>query len=287
MQPTEPWIVSVTTANFQREVLDQSRNVPVVIDFWAPWCGPCRMLGPLLEKIARGKNGAFVLAKINTDECPDLAAAFGVEGIPAVFAMREGKITNHFVGALPERDLRAWIEGILPQQDEQLVAEADAISEQEPERAETLYREALQRNAKSLAARIGLAKLLIRRERFEEARPILQELSDMGVAGEEFERLRVAMTFAEAAGSAHEITELKRQVESSPEDHSLRLRLAHVLASHGCYQEALEESLTVVQTAQGEAREEARKLMVQIFSLLGSEDPLTGEYRRRLTMALF
>ncbi|MGQ9504450.1 MAG: tetratricopeptide repeat protein [Thermogutta sp.] len=287
MQPTEPWIVSVTTANFQTEVLERSWNVPVVIDFWAPWCGPCRILGPVLEKIAREKNGAFVLAKINTDECPDLAAAFGVEGIPAVFAMREGKITDHFVGALPEKDFRAWIEGILPQQDEQLVAEADAISEQEPERAETLYREALQRNPKSTVARIGLAKLLIHRERFEEARPILQELSDMGVTGEEFERLRAAMTFAEAVGSASEITELKRQLENNPGDHSLRLRLAQGLASHSRYQEALEEALTVVQTAQGEAREEARKLMVQMFSLLGSEHPLTGEYRRRLTMALF
>lgn len=287
MQPTQPWIVSVTTMNFQRDVLDQSRNVPVVIDFWAPWCGPCRMLGPLLEKIAREKNGAFILAKINTDECPDLAAAFGVQGIPAVFAVREGRIIDHFVGALPERELRAWIEGVLPQEDERLVSQADAIAEENPKQAEELYRQALAHNANSSAARIGLAKLLVRQQRLEEVKTILQELSDMGVSGDEVERLRAAITFAEAASSVDEIAELKKQVELAPSDHGARLQLAQALASRSRYQEALDEALTVVQTAQGDLREDARKLMVQIFNLLGHEHPLTGEYRRRLTMALF
>jgi putative thioredoxin len=287
MQPSQPWIVSVTTMNFQRDVLDQSRNVPVVIDFWAPWCGPCRMLGPILEKIAREKNGAFVLAKINTDESPDLAAAFGVEGIPAVFAMRDGRITDHLVGALPEKELRAWIDGILPQEDERLVSEADALAEQDPKRAEEIYRQALVHNARSSAARIGLARILVRQQRLEEAKTILKELSDMGVTGEEIERLQAAITFAEAASSADEISELKKQVENVPGDHGVRLQLAQALASRGRYQEALDEALTVVQTAQGDLREDARKLMVQIFNLLGNEHPMTGEYRRRLTMALF
>lgn len=287
MQPSQPWIVSVTTMNFQRDVLDQSRNVPVVIDFWAPWCGPCRMLGPILEKIAREKNGAFVLAQINTDESPDLAAAFGVEGIPAVFAMRDGRITDHFVGALPEKELRAWIDGILPQEDERLVSEADALAEQDPKRAEELYRQALVHNARSSAARIGLARILVRQQRLEEAKTILKELSDMGVTGEEIERLQAAITFAEAASSADQISELKKQVENASGDHGVRLQLAQALASRGRYQEALDEALTVVQTAQGDLREDARKLMVQIFNLLGNEHPLTGEYRRRLTMALF
>lgn len=287
MQPAQPWVISVTTMTFQKEVLERSRGVPVVVDFWAPWCGPCRMLGPLLEEMAQEKNGAFVLAKVNTDECPDLAAAFGVEGIPAVFAVRDGRIINHFVGVLPEGELRNWIEGILPQQDEQLVSQADNVSEKDPEQAEKLYREALTLNPRSAAARIGLAKLLIRQQRLEELKTILQELGDMGVVGEEVERLRAALTFAEAAGSADEISELQKQVQASPGDYAMRLQLAKTLASRNRYQEALDEALVVIQGTQGEMRDDARKLMIQVFNLLGSEHPLTGEYRRRLTMALF
>jgi len=287
MQPAQPWVISVTTMTFQKEVLERSRGVPVVVDFWAPWCGPCRMLGPLLEEMAQEKNGAFVLAKVNTDECPDLAAAFGVEGIPAVFAVRDGRIINHFVGVLPEGELRNWIEGILPQQDEQLVSQADNVSEKDPEQAEKLYREALTLNPRSAAARIGLAKLLIRQQRLEELKTILQELGDMGVVGEEVERLRAALTFAEAAGSADEIPELQKQVQASPGDYAKCLQLAKTLASRNRYQEALDEALVVIQGTQGEMRDDARKLMIQVFNLLGSEHPLTGEYRRRLTMALF
>ncbi|HOA53402.1 MAG: thioredoxin [Thermogutta sp.] len=287
MQSAQPWVISVTTATFQRDVLDQSRNVPVVVDFWAPWCGPCRMLGPLLEKIAKEKQGAFILAKVNTDECPDLAAAFGVQGIPAVFAVRDGRIVDHFMGALPETDLRAWIDGVLPQRDEQLVAQADSLAEQDPHRAEELYRQALAENPKSIPARLGLAKLFAGRRQFEELKTILQELSDMGVSGEEIERLRASVEFAESTSSTDEIAELQRQVASDPSNHALRLQLAKALASRQHYQEALDEALAVVQAAQGELRDDARKLMIQVFSLLGNEHPLTAEYRRRLTMALF
>lgn len=287
MQPAQPWVISVTTATFQRDVLDQSRNVPVVVDFWAPWCGPCRMLGPLLEKIAKEKRGAFILAKVNTDECPDLAAAFGVQGIPAVFAVRDGRIIDHFMGALPEADLRSWIDGILPQKDEQLVAQADSLAEQDPHRAEELYRQALTENPRSVPARLGLAKVLAARQRFEEVKTILQELSDMGVSGEEVERLRASIEFAESSSSTDEIVEIQKQAASDPSNHAVRLQLAKALASRHRYQEALDEALVVVQAAQGELRDEARKVMVQVFSLLGNEHPLTAEYRRRLTMALY
>ncbi|HPZ82723.1 MAG TPA: thioredoxin, partial [Thermogutta sp.] len=255
MQSAQPWVISVTTATFQRDVLDQSRNVPVVVDFWAPWCGPCRMLGPLLEKIAKEKQGAFILAKVNTDECPDLAAAFGVQGIPAVFAVRDGRIVDHFMGALPETDLRAWIDGVLPQRDEQLVAQADSLAEQDPHRAEELYRQALAENPKSIPARLGLAKLFAGRRQFEELKTILQELSDMGVSGEEIERLRASVEFAESTSSTDEIAELQRQVASDPSNHALRLQLAKALASRQHYQEALDEALAVVQAAQGELRD--------------------------------
>ena len=287
MSTTGNWITSTTSAQFEQDVIERSYRLPVVVDFWAPWCNPCRVLGPLLEKIAREKNGAFVLVKVNTDECPDLAMALGIQGVPAVFAVREGQIVNHFVGAMPEPQLRQWIEGILPREDERLVAEADTVAGQDPTAAEAKYRQALAINPKSTSALLGLVKLLVRQSRFEEAKPFLQELRDLGAIGEEVERRQAEIALTSGSSAGDDLAELRQQVEANPGDSGARLKLAKALAAHSRYPEALEQALAVVQFQPGEPREEARKFMIQIFNLLGSDHPITQEYRRRLTMALF
>lgn len=287
MSTTGNWITSTTSARFEQDVIERSYNLPVVVDFWAPWCNPCRVLGPLLEKIAREKNGAFVLVKVNTDECPDLAMALGIQGVPAVFAVRDGQIVDHFVGAMPEPQLRQWIGGILPQEDERLVAEADRIADRDPAAAEAKYHQALTLNPKSTSALLGLAKLLVRQSRFEEAKPFLQELRDLGVTGEEVERLQAEIALTSGSSSGDNLAELQQQVAVNPGDSEARLKLAKALAARSRYPEALEHALAVVQLQPGEPREEARKFMIQIFNLLGNDHPITEEYRRRLTMALF
>lgn len=281
-----PWIVSANAATFEREVMQRSREVPVIVDFWAPWCGPCRMLAPILEKLAREKAGAFILVKVNTDESPELAQMFGVRGIPAVFALRDGQVVDYFTGALPESELRAWLEGVIPQADEALVAEAEALVSSDPRLAEAKYREALARNPQSVPARVGLARLFVQQRRLEEARTLVNELTNMGVATDDVEQLRTVVELA-SAGAGDDLRELAQQVSAAPRDWGLRLKYAKSLIAAGRYQEALDEALKTVTGAADQNREEARKLMVQVFGLLGDSHPLTEEYRRRLTMALF
>jgi len=286
MSETCPWIISTSPATFEQDVLQRSKDVLVVLDFWAPWCGPCRLLGPLLEKLAREKNGAFVLVKVNTDEMPELAAVFHVQGIPTVFALRDGRVIDYFTGALPESELRAWLDQLLPQEDEALVAQGDALADRDPRAAEAKYREAISRNPKSIPGRIALARLLAKQKRYDEAKSLLNELSDLGATSEEVEKLRAELELANS-GEQIDLQSLQAQVAANPGDFDLRLKYARALAAALRYEEALEEALRLVQTAQGDPREEARKLMLQIFSILGATHPLTEEYRRRLTMALF
>jgi len=286
MSETCPWIISTSPATFEQDVLQRSKDVLVVLDFWAPWCGPCRLLGPLLEKLAREKNGAFVLVKVNTDEMPELAAVFHVQGIPTVFALRDGRVIDYFTGALPESELRAWLDQLLPQEDEALVAQGDALADRDPRAAEAKYREAISRNPKSIPGRIALARLLAKQKRYDEAKSLLNELSDLGATSEEVEKLRAELELANS-GEKIDVQSLAAQVAANPGDFDLRLKFARALAAALRYEEALEEALRLVQTAQGDPREEARKLMLQIFSILGATHPLTEEYRRRLTMALF
>ncbi len=156
--PDSPSILDVTEATFQQEVVERSREVPVVVDFWAPWCGPCRLLGPLLEKAAKDAAGKFVLAKVDIDRSPGLATSFGVSSIPTVVAVRGGQIIDSFLGVLPERELEAWLQRIQPSEAEILESEAQGLEAGDPAAAEAKYREALKLAPTDAAAQIGLAR---------------------------------------------------------------------------------------------------------------------------------
>jgi len=266
---------------FGQDVLQRSHEVPVVVDFWAAWCNPCRVLGPTLERVAADHEGAFDLVKVDVDRNPALAAQFGVQGIPTVLAFRDGRPAARFTGALPEAAVRQWVSQILPTEIDGLVDRArDAVLDGNEVEAEVLFRRVLEEVPDHAEAGTGLAALLIARGETGEALILLGRLPRSG----EVERLESAARIAAAQGS--DLHALEDRVTADPADTRARLELGKALAARQEYEPALDHLLAVVR-AGGLHREAARAAMVDVFGLLGNGHPLTALYRRALASALY
>jgi putative thioredoxin len=281
-----PWIVDADEATFQQSAVERSRDLPVVVDFWAPWCQPCLLLGPVLEKLAAEYAGKILLVKADVDKLPGIAAGFGVQSIPAVYAMRDGQLLDYFVGLKSEDQLRGWIDRLLPSRAEQLVSEARALVPSDPKTAETKYREAISLDANLASARIGLAELLLAQGRGDETRAILDELEQRGYLEPEAEKLKAQLHLAAPPNASVDLARL-RAAASDPKNLAAALALAEALASQNQYEEALSAALALVQTGKKEFVEPARQLMVAVFRLLPDDSPLVTDYRRRLSTALY
>jgi putative thioredoxin len=288
MSEPAPHVVETTAASFERDAVERSREVPVVVDFWAPWCGPCRMLGPALEKLAAEYGGRFVLVKANTDDLPDAAAAFGVRGIPAVFGLRDGRVRDSFVGVLPERELRNFLDGLMPSPAEVLVADARALIDADAAEAERKLRHAatLESNPNDATARIALAGLLARTGRADEARALVEELRRRGYLEPEAERLEAELVLQESAREAGPLDAARAAAEAAPGDLHAQFRLAEALAATGRHADALGVALTLVERDRAGVGEEARKLMLAVFNLLPPDSELAADYRRQLSFVL-
>ncbi|HEU4325371.1 MAG TPA: tetratricopeptide repeat protein [Roseiflexaceae bacterium] len=279
-----PVVIDVTEQTFQTDVVERSREVPVVIDFWAPWCGPCRTLGPTLEKLAKEANGAFVLAKVNVDQNPRLAQAFRVQGIPDVKAVRDGKLVDEFTGAMPESQVRAWLKGIVPAEAADPLEQIQAIEEVDPEEAIAHYRLLLGSDPDNAAAQFRLGRLLLTRGSAE-GLALLNEVASGTPFFDPAQALLPLADFFAAIGDTP--AALAEQIARDPADLEPRYQLAAALARDGQPADALESLLAIVQRDRGFREDGARKAMVGLFAMLGEEHPLVGEYRRRLANALF
>ncbi len=278
--PSE-FVKDVSTENFPQEVLQRSREVPVVVDFWAEWCQPCRILGPILEKAAAESGGSFELVKVDVDANQELAAQYGVQGIPMVLAFRDGTVVDSFTGALPEPAVRGWIEGILPSELDLMVDQArTAQLSDDGVAAEHILRQVLDQKPDHSEAGTSLASLLIDRGETDEALVVLGRL----VPDAEVDRLNSAARLKASKGG--DLAELEARVAADPEDEVVRIELAKALAARAEYEPALDRLLSIVR-AKGPLKDEARTAMLDIFGVLGDEHPLTQTYRRQLASALF
>jgi putative thioredoxin len=283
------WVIEATTENFRREVVERSSEVPVVIDFWAEWCGPCRMLGPVLERLAAEYGGQFVLAKVDTEREPALSADFGVRSIPAVFAVRDGQAVDGFVGVQPEAAIRAWLDRLLPSPAERIAAEARRLEADDPRAAESKYQVALSLDPDLDRAQIGLARIALADGRLEDARALILGMeSKLGFLDAEAERLKGEITLrlqGQQAGGGVEAA--RAELARHPDDPELKLQLAEALAAAGQYADALALCLELVERyRRTDIGERARRTMIAIFQALPPDSDLVTEYQRQLSMVL-
>lgn len=282
-----PFVINVTRATFQKEIVEKSMEVPVVIDFWAPWCNPCRQLAPILESLATEMAGKFVLAKVNTDEEPEIAQAFRIEALPTVFALVEGQPVDQFAGLMTAEQAREWITRLLPSPAQQLAREAMAIAEADPKGAESKFREALALAPNEDSLKIQLASVILKQGRLDECAGLIEELEKRGFLEPEAERLKSELDVRRTAAESGGVEIARKAAEADPSNLILQIHLADAYAASQQHRKALEICLDVVQKDFGEARAEAKTTMVKIFDMLGPASELTGEYRRKLATALY
>jgi len=285
-------IVETTTQNFIKDVIEESKRQPVLVDFWAPWCGPCKQLTPILEKAVKSAKGKVKLAKMDIDKHPDIPGQMGIQSIPAVIAFANGQPVDGFMGALPEAQVIAFLErvtkGKIGGEEKDLLKEADAaLAAGNAAEAANLYGQLLKEDSGNVAALAGLARCYVATGNLEQAKKTLaivpeSKLNDSAVAA-----ARAALELAEQAKSVGPIDELEKKVAADPLDHQARFDLAAALNAKGKRAEAAEHLLAIVKRDRKWNEDGARKQLVQFFEAWGPTDPATVEGRKRLSSILF
>ena len=264
--------------DFERKVLKRSRQIPVLVDFWAPWCAPCRALGPILESVAERFSDRLALVKINTEEHPDLAARYGVRGIPNVKLFVEGEAVEEFTGALPEEQIVQWIEKALPTPEAKKIRESERLlAEGDSESAEALLEEVLETRPADMKARLLLARSCLFRDP-ERALSLLEPIKTVSEGAEMAEVVRVLAR----------LLRLRQDPGMLPASSVKELYLKAIEAlSRQDFENALEDFLQVVQKERSFDDDGARKAAIALFNWLGSDHPLTRKYRPKLAAALY
>ena len=282
-----PWIIETTAEAFEKEVVERSQQLPVIIDFWATWCGPCQELGPVLEKVTREGNGKFLLVKVDVDKQPEIAGWFGVQQIPAVFVIVNGQPVDQFMGNLPEAEIQEWVKRFLPSPAQSLLLEATALEATNATEAEEKFRGALEIQPDFPQASIGLARVLTAQHRDADAQAVVTHLEKRGFLEPEAQQIKTELELRAAALESGGVGAARAAAEANPGNLELQIQLADTLAVAHAYPEALEICLNLVKNHKATMGDKAKDTMVQIFTVLGPTSELTQQYRRKLSTAFY
>lgn len=295
-QPDSAVIFDVNAAEFEQRVLAVSMEKPVIVDFWAPWCGPCKQLGPILEKNVAAANGDVLMAKVNIDENQELAQALRIQSIPTVYAFFQGKPVDAFQGALPESQIKVFIDKLVKISRENapdaidipeaLKGAAQSIADGDVETAQAIYMHILQQDEKNPQAYAGLVRSFIAAGNIDQAEQWINNAPKEIAGNAHFAEAKTALEVAKEKPAAP-LDALIKKLEQNPGDHQLRFDLASAQFADGQRQQAIDHLLEIVRVKRDWNEDAARKQLVRFFEAMGHADPLTVESRKKLSSILF
>jgi putative thioredoxin len=291
-------VKDTTTANFMKDVIEASRTALVLVDFWANWCGPCKQLAPVLEKVVKSYGGKVRLVKLDTDAHPSIAAQLRVQSLPTVYAFRDGRPLDGFVGVQPESMLRQFVDRLIgddpglgadagPSLDDILAAAADAFDAGDLQGAAEAYAAVLQEDQTNVEALAGVARCYLKSGDTERAQQMLSLVPPDKETTPSVQAVKAALELSAKAAGASETAALEERISKNPADHQARYDLAIALAASGYKGEALEHLLTIVRRDRKWNDEAARKQLLQLFEVWGPKDEFTVDGRKRLSSILF
>jgi putative thioredoxin len=290
--PPADLIKESSTATFMTDVVEASREVPVIVDFWATWCGPCKQLTPALEKAVTAAKGAVKMVKIDVDQNQDLAAQFRIQSVPSVFAFKDGQPVDGFAGALPDSQIKAFIQRLTgetgPSPVDQALEQAQAAYDSgDYGAAGNLFMQVLREDQSSTKAVAGVIRCAVASGQLDQAREMLGQLPEEALQDSEIAAAKTALDLAQEGQQAGDTAGLEAQVNANPNDHQARFDLAAALYGNGNAEAAIDQLLEIVSRDRKWEDDGARKRLVEIFEALGPTNPLTVAGRRKLSSMLF
>lgn len=284
-----PFVVDIQdTEHFKQQVMEASKQQPVLVDFWADWCQPCKTLIPMLEKLAAEYRGAFILAKVNADEQQELVAAAGVRNLPTVKLFKDGAIVDEFMGAKPESEIRQFLDAHVENESNNALQEALELSESgQYEQALEALKQLNQDDPSNTDIYLATARVYLQSGDLDNCEAVIKALPANVQVSEEAKKLTDELEFARATKDAPDVSELATQLESDPDNHELRVQLANQYTVSHQYEKALEELMVILRKDINFQEGKAKEAMLKIFEILGNQEPLVRKYRGKLATLLY